>query len=167
MFPKLSNAHTKRCFPLLLTYSFDKHLTIFSNVLTCFCLQPVNNHCTAEGMARGYLYFKVDGDNTKYIECDPNTGSENIISCPSPRVWDMSVLSCVYDTQGGSGHFGAIPLDPNPCTSAAISAGHLYFPYMAQNQFIQCDNRGNAYINTCPFRFSWNAYLQTCFRPVF
>lgn len=127
----------------------------------------MNNHCTAEGMARGYLYFKVDGDNTKYIECDPNTGSENIISCPSPRVWDMSVLSCVYDTQGGSGHFGAIPLDPNPCTSAAISAGHLYFPYIAQNQFIQCDNRGNAYINTCPFRFSWNAYLQTCFRPVF
>jgi len=133
-----------------------------------------NNPCTAQNVARGLLYFTFAGDNTKFYECDLQ-GNPSILSCPNLLVWDQNILSCVYpvDLKGTGGNTlnprptPQIPAgqNNNPCTQQALSSGRLFFPHPDSTKYIQCDLWGDAFVNSCPARLVWNAYLETCYSP--
>jgi len=146
-----------------------------------------NNPCTAASVARGQLYFPYAADNSKFIECDM-LGNPSTMSCPKQGlVWDQNILSCVYPintanqgNQGNQGGQGATagPSGPqptpaigkgqggNPCTQKALSSGRLFFPHSDRTKYIQCDLWGQAFVNSCPAKLVWNAYLETCYSPV-
>nr|KAG5711271.1 hypothetical protein BaRGS_005968 [Batillaria attramentaria] len=132
-----------------------------------------NNPCTPEGTARGQLYYSYPGDNSRFYECDLQ-GHANVMNCPTGLVWDLSVLSCVYPMDASSRPATNAPtLSPsssgvvggNPCTSQAVAQGRLFFPHPDRTKFIQCDLWGDFFVNDCPNKLVWNAYLETCYSP--
>lgn len=130
------------------------------------------NPCTLSAIARGAVYFPVAGDKTRFIECDL-AGNPNILFCPTSLLWDQGMLSCVYPITAGSGgnpagsgssSLGSIP---NPCTATALSSGHYFFPHpTTSSKFIQCNQFGQGFPVNCPSGLIWNAYLETCYRPL-
>ena len=86
-------------------------------------------------------------------------------------MWDQTILSCVYPFNARApGQPKPTPHLPagnanNPCTSQAVSAGRLFFPDPDPTKYIQCDLWGDAFVNTCPSKLVWNAYLETCYSP--
>lgn len=132
-----------------------------------------SNPCSAQAIARGQLYFPFPGDVTKFYECD-SQGNPTVAVCPAFLQWDQTILSCVYPsnvsvTITGSGQApNQLPAGQasNPCTAKAIADGHLFFGHPDNTKYIQCDQSGKAYINSCPSGLVWNAFLQTCYSPL-
>lgn len=132
------------------------------------------NPCAQNAIARGLVYFPVVGDKTQFIECDL-AGNPARLSCPTGLLWDQGMLSCVYPinagsngvntgTNTGSNSLGGIP---NPCTAAALNSGHYFFPYPnTSSKFIQCNQYGQGFPVDCPAGLAWNAYLETCYKPL-
>lgn len=132
------------------------------------------NPCVQSAITRGLIYFPVSGDKTKFIECDL-AGNPNALSCPTGLLWDQGMLSCVYPINAGTntgnpGSGGVTnPLGsiPNPCTAAALNSGRFFFPHPnSASKFIQCNQYGQGFPVDCPSGLIWNAYLETCYRPL-
>ncbi|XP_076469597.1 uncharacterized protein LOC143299942 [Babylonia areolata] len=144
-------------------------------------LPTSNNPCTPSNVALGKLYFSFPGDKTKFYECDLK-GNAQVVSCPPSLQWSQNVMSCVYPltqqttgTPGGTASQQTPKPTPqlpsghpsNPCTAKAVAAGRFFFPHPDPNKYIQCDMWGDAFTNSCPTKLVWNAYLQTCYSPLF
>ena len=120
------------------------------------------NPCTPEAVANDDLVHPHPTDVTKFIFCDVN-GKMYVTQCPKDEVYNASTGSC---NQGAVDVTKAVSLGPdvtNPCTSANLAAGNLYFPNPTDHtQFIHCDLFGNAWVKKCPPGQSWYQYLKTC-----
>jgi len=128
------------------------------------------NPCTQLAITRGLIYFPVVGDKTMFIECDL-AGNPSRLSCATGLMWDQGMLSCVYPINAGSNN--VLPTIStgsgmvNPCTAAALSSGHYFFPHPAAgDKFLQCNQYGQVFEVSCPAGLTWNAYLETCYRPL-
>ncbi|KAL8559196.1 hypothetical protein ACOMHN_048443 [Nucella lapillus] len=128
------------------------------------------NPCNAQSIAWGQLYFPHTSDKTKYYQCDQQ-GHASVVSCPVLMEWDQTILSCAYPVTVSSGQpkpTQQIQVDQanNPCTPQAIKEDRLFFPHLDNTKYIQCDLSRNAYINSCPAKLVWNAFLETCYSPL-
>lgn len=137
---------------------------------------PTMNPCTPGNLALGKLYFPFPGDKSRFYECDLK-GVPTIRVCPPLLQWDQNILSCMYQantSQPTGGNTSGQPKPTpqitagnptNPCTPQAISAGRFFFPHPDPTKYIQCDMWGDAFVNSCPPKLNWNAYLETCYTP--
>merc|ERR1712066_142504 len=122
------------------------------------------NPCTAAAISAGKLYYAVAGDKTKFYQCT-GVGQLQIDSCPANLVWSQARVSCVLPQGTQLVNPTAVPVQQNlnnPCTSAQIANGNLYFAHPDPTKFIQCDLIGNAYEMLCPTNLVWNQYYEVC-----
>merc|ERR1712154_42652 len=105
---------------------------------------PPANPCTAAAISAGKLYYAVAGDKTKFYQCT-GVGQLQIDSCPANLVWSQARVSCVLPQ--GTPNPTAVPVQQNlnnPCTSAQIASGNLYFAHPG------------------PTNLVWNQYYEVC-----
>lgn len=74
----------------------------FPPIFTQSPLPPVTNPCTAEAVAAKKVFFPYPNDPHHFMMCE-GVMQVNIMTCPSPLVWDQGRESCVYtvSTTGG------------------------------------------------------------------
>ncbi|XP_069140831.1 uncharacterized protein [Argopecten irradians] len=130
----------------------------------------VTNPCSPQNLATGSIYYPVQGNIHKFIECSPD-GSANLLDCPAQLQWDQTKKSCVYDhtqtqtvtqapnTLTGSG------VDKNPCVGQTVTNTGLFFSHPDPTKFIQCDVAANAFVLSCPSGLVWNEFSTTCVSP--
>lgn len=132
----------------------------------------VSNPCTVGNIQSGRIFFGLQADNAKFIQCDQN-GNARVLTCPSQMVWNQNRQSCVFPTTpgfvlkpgtlgAGTGTLTGYLSTKNPCTAQAISTKSLFFSHPDPTKFIQCDLQGNAFVQNCPSGLVWNQYMETC-----
>ncbi|XP_041372526.1 uncharacterized protein LOC121385804 [Gigantopelta aegis] len=120
------------------------------------------NPCTPEAVANDDLVHPHPTDVTKFIFCDVS-GKMYITQCPVGEVYNASTGSCNHGTVEVTNGVSLGSDVTNPCTSANLALGNLYFPHPAYHtQFIQCDLFGKAWVMKCPPGQSWHQDLLTC-----
>ncbi|XP_076470817.1 uncharacterized protein LOC143300774 [Babylonia areolata] len=125
--------------------------------------------CTAQALQQGQVYFPYPGDSAKFYECT-GVGQVQVLQCPQGLVWDGSRIACVYAAGAGAG--AGVVVQPtafptsqpftNPCTAQQLAGNHYYFAHPDPTKFIQCDNTGQAFVNSCPSGLVWNQYSEVC-----
>ncbi|XP_048740431.1 uncharacterized protein LOC125654511 [Ostrea edulis] len=145
------------------------------------CAQPITttapppsftNPCTSDAFfnSAGVVYFPYPSDNTKFIVCE-GVGHANIMSCPSPLVWDESRKSCVYTlvTAGQTPPHTATTVAPDylalTCQKITVPIDGVYFSHPIPSKFIQCGPGGTAYVLSCPQGTVWNEFDKRCVSP--
>ncbi|KAH3881696.1 uncharacterized protein LOC127881248 isoform X2 [Dreissena polymorpha] len=128
----------------------------------------VPNPCTNNPSSQ--VYFPHPSDSSKFIQCD-RYGRMYIIQCPENLQYSVLTSTC----RGTNPEPGTIvtnaPVTPgqtgivggNPCTAAALSAGHYYFAVAGNpRQFIECDMLGNPAVLPCPGGLVWDQGRLSC-----
>ncbi|VDI12363.1 uncharacterized protein LOC143074406 [Mytilus galloprovincialis] len=125
------------------------------------------------------IYFPHPGDIRKFIQCDM-LGRMYIIQCPSGEKYDFKA-SCKAENGARPPivtRMQAINTDAithttpptnintriqNPCTNANMAKGLMYFPHPEDpHKFIQCEQSGNALVDSCNGSLVWNQQRLAC-----
>lgn len=77
-------------------------------------LPAVINPCTREVIAAKKIFFPYPNDPSRFMMCE-GVMQVNIMTCPSPLVWDQGRESCVYTVLTGS--------NPPPDVVTTVSPG--------------------------------------------
>lgn len=124
---------------------------------------PANypNPCTPEHIAAQYFFFEYTPDRSKYIHCDL-WGNAFLEQCPVQQVWSQANTVCVEDRPSQPTATTHRPV-VNPCTPAALAAGHYFFPYPCDHtRYIHCDISGIYWVQFCPASMFFNPSTSTC-----
>ncbi|CAC5407848.1 unnamed protein product [Mytilus coruscus] len=134
------------------------------------------------------VYFPHPGDIKKFLQCD-QLGRMYIIQCPSGETYDYKAGTCMTGSVARPSivtRIQAINTSPNPikhstppivaaattilktriqnpCTNANMAKGLMYFAYPEDpNKFIQCEQSGNALVESCNISLVWNQQRLAC-----
>ena len=92
----------------------------------------ITNPCTAQNIQAGRIFFGLQADNTKFIECD-QIGNARVLTCASQMVWDQNRQSCVFPLQSG------VLIQPGTTGTGAGTPTGKYKSYSMRSRWI--DNR--------------------------
>lgn len=77
-------------------------------------LPAVTNPCTQDVVAAKKIFFPYPNDPSRFMMCE-GVMQVNIMTCPSPLVWDQGRESCVYTVLTGS--------QPSPNVVTTVAPG--------------------------------------------
>lgn len=113
------------------------------------------------------IYFPHPSDIKKFIQCDL-LSRMYIVQCPTGETYDFTTSSCSNGNSQPPISTTPTPLPtttqaPNPCTSANIAQGNIYFPFPTDpTKFIQCAPNGLPQLGSCNPGMIWNQQRLAC-----
>nr|XP_022302869.1 uncharacterized protein LOC111110597 [Crassostrea virginica] len=138
-------------------------------VTTIAPLPPVTNPCTAEAVAAKKVFFAYPNDPHHFMICE-GVMQVNIMTCPSPLVWDQGRESCVYTVSTTGGQQSVVStVAPDyslqKCPNSTQPTDEIYFPHPDASKFIQCGAGGTGYVLNCPAGTIWRESAKKCVSP--
>uniref|UniRef100_K1Q679 Chitin-binding type-2 domain-containing protein n=1 Tax=Magallana gigas TaxID=29159 RepID=K1Q679_MAGGI len=139
-------------------------------VTTTAPLPAVTNPCTQDVVAAKKIFFPYPNDPSRFMMCE-GVMQVNIMTCPSPLVWDQGRESCVYTVLTGSQPSPNVVTTVAPdysrqkCPNTTLPTDEIYFPHPDASKFIQCAAGGTAYVLNCPEGTIWRESAKKCLSP--